>query len=944
MQRSIPFWDCGEFIACAYILGIPHPPGTPLFVLIGRIFSIIPFVEDISYRINYISVISSAVTAVFSYLLTVRMVGYFFGEERDNKLNRFIAYIGGICGGLFVAFSRTNWANSVEAEVYGMALALSVAIIWLTIKFYEQRGTMAQAKTLILVFYLALLGIGAHMTVFLVVPVASIFFILNKKAEPKDWVVLSLFGIVELILIMILPEAGLFKVISVIMGVGIFVYLYKKINWAILIAIASVSSVMIGFKEYIIITNSALFLFLPFLILSKEIKPIHKYISMAAILIPIYFLSDFLFEINTSMTKYLVFTIIAVLIGYAGAALKSQGKVDFKWKTAIGIIMIALIGMSVHLYIPIRSELNPRIDENNPSRDMNTFVNFLDRKQYGQTSMIDRMFNRRGSWSNQLGRHAHMGFWSYFEEQYSETGWSFILSFFALGMLGLIVAIKKRIEIGLPFLTLILLCSVGLVLYMNFADGTRYSAVTGDAYLEVRNRDYFFTPAFVFFGIAIGMGVSALMQIIKNAVQKSNPDKMKTAVYATSLLVFLPAVTFSHNYHASDRSKNFIPYNYAASILDTCEPNAILFTSGDNDTFPVWCIQEVYNYRKDIRVVNLSLLNTDWYVAQMKNRHGVPISLTDEQILWNEYEERGGKSKRPAKRFTDKARKRQTYLSPYYYQDRVVKVQDMMVDEIVIESIRKTDSGNGWEFKQPIYFSSLPYAESPLNLRQRANATGLLYKLEKEAMPRNIDVEKGYDLYMNTYNFSGYESSEVYRDENATGVFLGVGINSIRIFNELLIQKDTTRAELMAKKIIEVYPEYWQSYLLLGDLLAAQGDTGAVDSLVNLMHDSISAFAESNPENIFYAQDLGLAKVELGKVNNDTVLINEGIDICWEAFKMNPNSNYGFRKLYSILSQYPSRSNEIFDAAELFATYKINLNDPLLQRLLGATPQGRIAP
>ena len=132
VQRSLSFWDCGEFIASAYILGIPHPPGTPLFVLLGRVFGVIPFVEDISYRINYISVISSAFTAMFSYLLTVRLVGYFFDKNDKSSLSRLIAYCGGLAGGFFVAFSRTNWGNAVEAEVYGMALALSVAIVWLT--------------------------------------------------------------------------------------------------------------------------------------------------------------------------------------------------------------------------------------------------------------------------------------------------------------------------------------------------------------------------------------------------------------------------------------------------------------------------------------------------------------------------------------------------------------------------------------------------------------------------------------------------------------------------------------------------------------------------------------------------------------------------------------------------------------------------------------------
>ena len=210
-----------------------------------------------------------------------------------------------------------------------------------------------------------------------------------------------------------------------------------------------------------------------------------------------------------------------------------------------------------------------------------------------------------------------MGFWSYFEEQYSDGGWTF-LPFFALGMLGMIVAIWKRKEIGVPFFTLFILGTIGLVLYMNFADGTHYNFQTNDAYLEVRNRDYFFTPGFVFFGIAMGLGVAAIINFVRLKVGGGNQGLQKTMVYACSVLVLLPAITLSKNYHINDRSNNFIPYNYSKAILDSCPPNAVLFTAGDNDTFPLWCMQEVYGYRTDVRCVNLSLLNTDWYTAQMK--------------------------------------------------------------------------------------------------------------------------------------------------------------------------------------------------------------------------------------------------------------------------------------------------------------------------------------
>jgi len=888
VQRSIPFWDCGEFIACAYIQGIPHPPGTPLFVLLGRLFAIIPFVEDISYRINYISVVSSAVTAMFSYLLTVRLVGYFFDKNGRNKINRFIGYIGGVAGGLLVAFGATNWGNSVEAEVYGLALALSVGIILLTLRYFEQRGTLAAARTMIMVFFLAALGIGVHMTVFLVVPICSVFFILKKEAEPKDWLYLCGFVILELLLIIIFSNNrgghSAFMVVSALLGILLLVLLYKKINWAILIAIGSVCSVMMSFSLYLWATP-------------------------------------------------LAFGLLIIL-----AILSQKRGWHLHWKAAMGIIVIAFVGLSVHAFVPIRSSLNPRIDENNTSRNWDTFMDFLDRKQYGEISMVVRMFDRRGAWSNQLGRHAHMGFWSYFEEQWSSGGWSFIFPFFLLGIIGLVVAIRKRLEVGLPFLTLLLVCSVGLVLYMNFADGTKYSFDTGDAYLEVRNRDYFFTPAFVFFGIAMGMGISAVMNFLKEKLGKSRPGLQKTAVYASSILVLVPAIALGYNYHACDRSDNFIPYQYAKNLLDTCEPNSILFTSGDNDTFPVWCIQEVYDYRKDIRVVNLSLLNTDWYTEQMKNRLNVPISLSDEQILWYKFKDpRGRGYKRPREMFVDRPRKRKTYLFPSPHGGRLVKVQDMMMDEIILQSLVKTDSG--YALKQPIYFSSPPYQESPLNLSDKVVSVGLLYQFTMDSIESRVDADRGYDLFMNTYRFDGYSSSKVYRDENATGVSMANGVNAIRVYDELMRRGDEDKAVKLAEKMIREYPEYWQTYMLLGDYFEKKGDSAASQQLLVQLHDTLSAFRDSNQQNLFYMADLGLAKVYLGQFIKDQFMIDQGIDLLWQAFRANPNSSHAFRKLVTILSQ-SRRYSDMREAANLFAEYKVNLADEYLQSILGFSDPG----
>ncbi len=888
VQPSIPFWDCGEFIACSYILGIPHPPGTPLFVLIGRIFSLIPLSADIAHRVNFISVFSSALAATFSYLLTVRLVGYFFGADKDKPLNRIIAYVGGIAGAFFVAFSETNWSNSVEAEVYGLAMAVMTMIAWLTLKYYEIRGTQKASRLMVLVFYLAMLGIGIHMTVYLIVPIVALFFILDKGADRRDWIAICSFIILELAFIIIFADGRggveAFYLVSALMGTLLMVMLYRRINWAVLIAIGCLSLVMIAFGTFF------------------EVAPFG--------------------------------VLLLLILGY----LSRRYGWNFQWKTALAVLLIGFVGFSVHLYLPVRSALNPRIDQNNPARDYRTFVNYLDRKQYGQESMVDRMFHRRGSWENQFGRHPNMGFWSYFEEQYAGGGWWFV-PLFALGLLGMAVAILKRLEIGLPFFTLFLICSVGLILYMNFADGTRYSFTTGDAYLEVRNRDYFFTPAFVFFGIAMGMGVSALITLVRDFVGRHNPGLQKAVVYGGIALALLPGFSLANNYHTNDRSGNYLAYNYSKNILDSCDKDAILFTTGDNDTFPVWCLQEVYNYRQDVRIVNLSLLNTDWYVAQMKNKFDVPISLSDEQILWYPYEVRPGvEGQRPKVMFNDRPRGVRAYLQAYQLPgtNQVVSVADMMVDEIVIQ--------NRWRW--PIYFSSPPYAESPLKLRDHTTAVGILYRLDREPEEGRLDVAKSYDLFMHSYSFKGLEDSKVFRDDNATGVFMPLGSRAVTVWDALL--KDSTAAATdsalaLMNMITTNYPEYWQAAAVFAEYYEAKGDSAKALETAWKLHDTLSAFLDSNPKNRYYRQDLGMAKVELGQRLKDTAMIDRGVDLVWEGFRENENDSFAFRKLATTLYQI-GRYGELQEAAELHAQYKKNLEDPFLQQFVGSPQQGNAPP
>jgi len=861
---TLSYWDCGEFIASAYILGIPHPPGSPVFVVLGRLFSMLPLAADICYRINLLSVVASSFTACFGYLVVVRIIKLWYKPGEFNGWKKVIGYVGGIVGSLFMAFSMTNWSNSVETEVYGLSMMLLTIIFWLALQYYENNGTTRGMRLAILICFLAMLGVGIHLTTFLILPVAALFMILKRNAPKKAWIAICTLVVSELLAIIAFSDIpygfSYFIFASIILMAVTGWMVYHHINWPVLIAIAAFSLIMIGFYQF-------------------------------------------------------VFAIIAGLIIIIILALAARKKFD--WKTGLVILLLAVIGFSFHLFIPIRSSLNPRIDENNASRDFRTFVNYLDRKQYGSQLMAERMFNRRGTWAHQFGRHAHMGFWSYFEDQYGFNKVFGLL--FILGMFGIWFSIKKKIEIGYPFLVFLLLSSVGLVLYMNFADGFKFNPQTGDAYLEVRNRDYFFTPAFIYFGLAMGLGVAALMELVRKKTSEANLKQyQKPALLAMSLTVLLPIVTLSHNYYYCDRSNNYYPYVYAHNILETCDENAILFTAGDNDTFPLWCLQEVYNVRKDVRVVNLSLINTDWYIWQMKTQYDVPISLTKDQILWYPLKTNGETIPRPKQPFRDRARKRMTYLLPMPFEGRTVKLQDMMVDEIILE--------NNW--KVPILFSSEPYAESPLNLRDLAYAKGVLYKLSKNPPERLIDADEGFQLFKEVYRFDGLNDPTIYRDDNATGVMLSLGFNAIRIYQEFMRQDRVDDATEVLEFIIKKYPEFFQSYPLLADIYRQRGDSAKAQDLLLQLEKTMTTLYQRNPGNQFYMQDLGLAKHNLGKAD-------EALELLWKGFEINPSNGYAYRKLIQYLFEV-RRMTDIIRATRMFADYKRNLSDPLVQEILSS--------
>ncbi|MCP4567207.1 MAG: DUF2723 domain-containing protein [FCB group bacterium] len=847
---TLSYWDCGEFIASAHILGNPHPPGTPLFVLIGRFFDLLPIGADVAYRINMMSAVCSTFTALFAYLIIVRMVSSWYKTPDSFKLGRYIAYASGFIGALFVAFSRANWTNSVETEPRAMAIMLVLAIFWLALKWFDHRYDPSGRRIILLVAFLAMLSVGVHLTVFLVVPIVTIFFCLRENATKFDWAMVAGFFVVELILIVIL--SGAYSNYKIFLGLSALLFavmafvLRDKIYWPILISFASMSLIMVGFKPFLYGTLG-----------------------------------------------WLTVTLVVFFI-----------KRDSLWRLAATMMVIGLIGYSVHTYIPVRSSNHPMINENTPSRDYRTFVNFLDRKQYGSMSMTERMFVRRGDWSNQFGDHARMGFWRIFKDQYSHE--KFLIVFLIIGTLGLGTMAYKNPRWGPIFAIFLLLGSVGLVLYMNFADGTRFNAASGDAYQEVRKRYYFFTPAFVIFGLAIGLGMGAIMEFIRKGTKKLGEGTNKAAVLASLLLILTPLIPLKANFHSCDRSNNYLAYDYAYNLLNSCDKDAILFTSGDNDTFPLWCVQEIYNLRKDVRVVNFSLLNTDWYVWQLKNIQNVPISLDNDQILWEPFTMRDGTViSKPIKPFRDVARNRQAWLIPMPLDGKLVKVAAMMLDDIILT--------NKWKY--PIYFSSASgeVRNSPLQLLNRCYREGLVLHLTTDMAHLAYNEQRTDSLFFEIYKYRNLDDTLVSQDENSSGISLSYPEKMLDYQNYVMGTGDTARADSLLDLLCEKVPTYWRSRLTQRDMYLRRGDSIRVTEIEEELKTYLHGYLNMNPDNIFFLQFLGMAYFALG----DQMKAEDYLDLAW---KMNPDKETTFRSLLTLYADQ-RRPADMLRVAKEFKRY-----------------------
>jgi hypothetical protein len=627
LEPTASLWDCSEFIASAYKLQVPHTPGTPLALLIGRLFSMLSFgdAEKVAWCVNLMSGLFSAMTVTLVYYIIFHL-GQRMRGGKENDLN-VILVSSSVAGSLCLAFSDTFWFSAVEAETYGLACFFLMLLVWLILTG-KDRPEPLRSRRLILIFYIAGLAYCIHPMCLLALTLMPFTWFARVNNTPerqrRDKACLVSTSYLKGTLLTIACGLAIVILINRFVAVGLFELAFSFDRFFvnhlhlpfysgafILIALLTIifAQTLKRFKSLRPFTWAALFLlfgFIPYVMLfirSNHNPPIDETNPENLALIKAYMNRE-------------SYPSSPLLFGpYFDAQIEDiEVKKQMYYK---GTDAYHIAGTLPEYQYNSRQTILPRIYSNDPNH-VEAYRTWLGLRPTEKPSFSD---NLSFLFTYQLG-HMYLRYlmWNFAGRESDEqnSGWLrpwdgldsspfenarnqyWMIPLF-IGLLGAIVQIRRDAEGFTSIAILFMMTGAVLALYLNSPP------------IEPRERDYIYVGSYIAFCIWIGLG----MLEVQNFVCRLRFFN----IVGSLAMIGIPLWMLYQNYDDHDRSGRTFQVDNARNVLSSCARNSILFTGGDNDTFPLWYLQEVEGFRTDVRVMVLSYMNTDWYINQLRKSY-----------------------------------------------------------------------------------------------------------------------------------------------------------------------------------------------------------------------------------------------------------------------------------------------------------------------------------
>ena len=674
LEPTVSYWDCGEYISTAVKLEVGHPPGAPLFQMLGAFFAMFTTdVMEIAKMVNFMSALASAFTILFMFWTITALGKKLVEKSYELTSSSYIAILGsGVVGALTYTFSDSFWFSAVEGEVYAMSSFLMALLFWLGIRWEAEMDKPQGNKWLLLISFVVGLSFGVHILSLLVIPSIVFLYIYKKyrNLNTKQFIIANIVAVFVLMFVfkMLFPYTlkyfsalELFfvnsiglpfnsgSIIAAILLVALFYfginYTHKKQMVEANTIVLSVLFIMIGFSSWLMLPIRA-----------NANTTINENNPSSARELLAYYDREQYGDANVFYDTY--YSLIynrETDSDNPSRDDKPKYEKDFKTNTYV-------IVNNYKESLPNWSSKHKGIIPRMVSTDASVIKNYKSIAGIPQSSKRRPTFieNIKFMVDFQFGyMYGRYFMWNFVGRQSDEQGQLDIQNGNWLSGINFIDEMRLGPQTNLPsdvknnkgrntyyFLPLIL-GIIGLVFHFkkdknDFYVLLLFFAFTGLAIIfytnpkpfEPRERDYAVVGSFYIFAIWVGFGVLALFEKLKEFAN----HKMVAISVSVIALLAVPTLMASENWDDHDRSNRYTSHLNAKAYLDSCDPNAILFTIGDNDTFPLWYLQEVENYRTDMKLINTSLFATDWYIDQMKRKtyeaDPIPSQLTHDKYKW----------------------------------------------------------------------------------------------------------------------------------------------------------------------------------------------------------------------------------------------------------------------------------------------------------------------